>query len=71
MNHKIFTDGREFYVFKGLLALPVLFVFLLAAASRRRNYQTPGKRKQSSGGFLPVSDRTECPAFKIEKEQEN
>jgi len=30
MNHKIFTDGREFYVFKGLLALPVLFVFLLA-----------------------------------------
>ncbi len=76
MNHKTFTDGRVFFsrshVSKGLLALPVLFVLLLAGCvTTEEATKLQGNVSSLQGDFYQFRQDTDARLSKIEKEQEN
>lgn len=76
MNHKTFTDGRKVFsrshVSKGLLALPVLAVFLLAGCvTTEETTKLQGNVSSLQGDFYQFRQDTDARLSKIEKEQEN
>jgi len=76
MKHKTFTDDREFFssshVSKGLLALPVLFVVLLAGCvTTEEATKLQGNVSSLQGDFYQFRQDTDARLSKIEKEQEN